>query len=339
MIDDKEFGETRLLRGKTVPALKTHNKTICTIDDLFNNGEPDILDIEQGSIGDCYLLSALQSLVKTDPDAIKSCFLSVENGRIVMRFYKVKIKKIVPNPLTIHFVAVSPIIINLDASTVINGGNESKALWVSFFEKGYTMFRKQGGDAEASLFSLVGRLYAQKTTKNKIISGLSAGFPSIAMVAITGNSGKYTHIYRINQGKAFSEKMSKNESGTKAKRYNKKSISVYNEINSALRSGKGVTVAFKVGIQKKNKNFKKVVPFHAYSVTDIKLEDNGYIYVEIRNPWGKNYLTTSGYTNGLNENGTPKKAELVIDPNKDNATFVMELNDFANNIFSLQCLS
>ena len=81
------------------------------------------------------------------------------------------------------------------------------------------------------------------------------------------------------------------------------------------------------------------MPFHAYSVTNIKLEHNGYIYVEIRNPWGKNSLATSGYTNELNEDGSPKKAELVIDPDKDNATFVMELNDFANNIFSLQCLS
>lgn len=54
---------------------------------LFASGGPSILDINQGRIGDCYLLAALKAVVNFSPDFIKSMIVENSNKSYSVRFF------------------------------------------------------------------------------------------------------------------------------------------------------------------------------------------------------------------------------------------------------------
>lgn len=55
---------------------------------VFAKGGPTINDIQQGSVSDCSLLSALQAVVETAPDFIKSMIVQNPNDTYSVRFFK-----------------------------------------------------------------------------------------------------------------------------------------------------------------------------------------------------------------------------------------------------------
>lgn len=273
---DLEFGETRLLKEKQIPVLEKNTIYINDVSDLFPNGNPSVIEIKQGHVGDCYLLSALTALAITNPNAIKSCFLSASNTEVIMVFYKIKVKRSGNKTL---YIPDGKMIIKLNASTLLSSCNQSDALWVKFFEKGYAIFRKKGGDPIVAK----GRHLSEKTSKrgNESLAQLSGGQSSATMTAITGKPAEYIDRIKSKNKAAFSEKSGE---------YNEQAIKLYNTISTKLRSGKGVGVSFKSGV--KDKNSKRLQTGHAYAITDIGWERNQYIYVTIRNPWGSERFTT-----------------------------------------------
>jgi len=54
---------------------------------LFRNGGPSLLDIDQGNIGDCYLMSALGSLAARNPQAIQDMFIDNGDDTFSVRFF------------------------------------------------------------------------------------------------------------------------------------------------------------------------------------------------------------------------------------------------------------
>ena len=54
---------------------------------LFNNGGPSYLDVEQGAVGDCWLMASLAEVAARDPQDIKNMFTydgtTVDNGATV----------------------------------------------------------------------------------------------------------------------------------------------------------------------------------------------------------------------------------------------------------------
>lgn len=55
---------------------------------LFGSGGPSYLDVSQGDLGDCYLLSALGEIAARSPQAIKDMFLDNNDGTFTVRFFK-----------------------------------------------------------------------------------------------------------------------------------------------------------------------------------------------------------------------------------------------------------
>lgn len=53
---------------------------------LFPNGDPDPTDVDQGSVGDCYLLSVLAGIAKGDPDKIKDLITANADGTYTVHF-------------------------------------------------------------------------------------------------------------------------------------------------------------------------------------------------------------------------------------------------------------
>jgi hypothetical protein len=96
--------------------------------------EPSINDIRQGSLGDCYLLAALASLVNVNPQLIKDCMRDNGDGTVTARFYKQNKSAAAgaaQAPVTeTHYVRVP--------KTVPQGDKFAKgSLWVQMIEKAY----------------------------------------------------------------------------------------------------------------------------------------------------------------------------------------------------------
>lgn len=86
---------------------------------LFAKGGPSINDITQGSIGDCSLLSALQAVVETAPDFIKSMIVQNPNDTYSVRFFKDGVP---------HWVTV-------DGNAYSSGTNSATSSWAAIVER------------------------------------------------------------------------------------------------------------------------------------------------------------------------------------------------------------
>jgi hypothetical protein len=97
---------------------------------LFASSGPSMNDINQGYLGDCYLLASLAEAAKQDPSAITSMFTSNGNGTYGVRFYVNGVAR---------YVTVN--------SSLANGGNifnSGADLWASLAEKGYAELQATG---------------------------------------------------------------------------------------------------------------------------------------------------------------------------------------------------
>ncbi|MDO4504434.1 MAG: C2 family cysteine protease, partial [Clostridia bacterium] len=119
-------------------------------------------------VGDCYLMAALISLAKKNPQAIVNCFTqgvkNVENeDDIDIRFFHLKENKAVP------------IVITVNKRKIIDPtGMKNNALWPKLIEKAYAVYRKREYE----------RILKYEGKK------LDGGFFEIVLFAITGKSPK-----------------------------------------------------------------------------------------------------------------------------------------------------
>jgi Calpain family cysteine protease len=141
-----------------------------------NNGEPSYLDVDQGDVGDCWLLASLAEVAARDPQDIENMFTydgtTVDKGATVGLY-------------TVHFFDTDGSAFDVEVNTELPAGGEyydfvtnglgTDALWVALAEKAY---------AEANSVGYV-------TTSHEgggAYSALNGGDPSWAVRAITGNS-------------------------------------------------------------------------------------------------------------------------------------------------------
>ena len=87
--------------------------------------KPNIEDIQQGQIGDCYLLSTLAAIAKQEPDSIQKNMLDNEDGTVTVRFFD---KDNFYKPV---YITVSKKVPRISASG---------ALWVQVMEKAMAAF-------------------------------------------------------------------------------------------------------------------------------------------------------------------------------------------------------
>ena len=106
--------------------------------------KPNIYDLQQGDLGDCYMISSLISIVNANPDVITNCMK--DNGdSVTVRFFKdnrpvyITVKKSVPYREHEG--------LGKDGATIKKKYTlgASGTLWVNMIEKAYTAF-KFGGD-------------------------------------------------------------------------------------------------------------------------------------------------------------------------------------------------
>jgi hypothetical protein len=155
---------------------------------LFNDnpssasyGKPSYLDVQQGSLGDCWLLASLAEVAAREPAVIQSMFTyegnSLVNGSVVAT-YSVRFYMNVGSSLVAEYVNVDtqlpPRGLYDSPLTAVNGSNKP-VLWVALAEKAYV-------EANAAGF----------VTSNHVgindYDALGGGGPEWALQAITGKS-------------------------------------------------------------------------------------------------------------------------------------------------------
>jgi hypothetical protein len=138
--------------------------------ELFGPGGPSYLDVEQGYLGDCWLLSSLAEVAVQAPQDIRDMFMyegaAVENGAMV-GLYQVRFFN---SAGTAEYVTVDT---ELPAGGAYYDQPANGVLWVALAEKAY---------AEANGAGIV----TSGTMNSSSYSALNGGDPSWALQAITG---------------------------------------------------------------------------------------------------------------------------------------------------------
>lgn len=105
--------------------------------------EPTINDVRQSSIGDCWLVSAVGTLVKTNPDYIRGMFHDLGDGNVLVRLYAADDAQGRPlgfkGNITEPGVRFHPAYFKLRKQYETGWGNAADCTWVQLLEKAYAL--------------------------------------------------------------------------------------------------------------------------------------------------------------------------------------------------------
>ncbi|MBR3607063.1 MAG: hypothetical protein IKL51_05770 [Lachnospiraceae bacterium] len=105
--------------------------------------EPNINDVKQSSIGDCWLVSAISALVKSSPDFVKSMFYDTGDGNVIVRLYAAEKdgKEVKSSNLLLRDKSIKtyPCYFKLRKHYETGWGNASDCTWVQLLEKAYAL--------------------------------------------------------------------------------------------------------------------------------------------------------------------------------------------------------
>ncbi len=112
-------------------------------DPLFASSGPTINDVNQGDLGDCYLLSTVSSVVKSDPALIRKDFAADGNGIYTITLGSgTSTRKINVN----SYLPVWP-----DGQLAYARLGNEDSLWVALLEKAYVQFASPATNRYASI--------------------------------------------------------------------------------------------------------------------------------------------------------------------------------------------
>ena len=109
---------------------------------LFSTNGPTINDINQGYIGDCYLLSTLSSVANTDPALIKKDIVENADGTYTVGFGA---------KLATHVLVDAELPVWPDGQVAYAGLGQQGSLWVSLIEKAYVSYKNVKADSYSSI--------------------------------------------------------------------------------------------------------------------------------------------------------------------------------------------
>jgi hypothetical protein len=222
-------------------------------------------DIAQGSLGDCFLLSAMSAAAHADPDALSRRITDHGDGTYTVRFHEktaddelkavdVKVDADLP---------VDPDSLGADAATftgalpsgarlsfVRSKDERGPELWPSIVEKAYARW-KGGYDAIAN-----------------------GGFMHESITALTGHDSAYVYLNSEDEKKAFGD------------------------LAAAARERRPVLTSTR--FPKDGKVDEGLVEGHAYTLMGTA-ERDGKRFVTLRNPWGRGEPGADGTDDGVFE--------------------------------------
>jgi hypothetical protein len=160
--------------GDDLPAIDPHSRYIQANGDLFVDG-PSYSDVQQGDVGDCYLLSSLAEVAEKYPTVIENMFTDNGDGTFAVRFFEngvaryVTVNRELPINSRFGFAEYANFVI----------APHQEELWVALAEKAYCQMNEAGWIGQNGANSY---------------KGINSGSPVDAIAQITGNSAGFTTI-------------------------------------------------------------------------------------------------------------------------------------------------
>ncbi len=321
---------------------------------------PKVEHIKQGRIGDCYLLSSLMGVIKSNKDKITKCFVNREtidkDAYAKIRFYKVKLssetnskyeEETVARPNGKFIVKIDKTLLQyLDETSktwqnVHNKKQETEALWVNLIEKAFMVYKNDKGcvTASSSNAKLANDWY--KTALNYSRAGaigvsaesIRGGKAFIAIAAITGKTTR--------RNMSINELLDKIElkKFPVAGGYSSEANAIYDFFKNKINNNKTVVVStksdtFEQKIGKnlwqtkagKEKNYPGLMGRHAYAVVEKVEEDKNGVDCNGKKATIKYVCLQNphAYEGFLKYTGRKKYRDGQINGGK----LRMELNDF-----------
>ena len=221
---------------------------------LFGSSGPSINDINQGYLGDCYLLSSLGEVASQDPTLITSMFTSNGNNTYGVRFYVNGVAE---------YVTVNNSL--ADGGNIFNYGAD---IWGSLAEKAYAQLQASG--------VVTGNTVRAGNSWTTIGNG---GAPECALEEITGASKITDFCAAGSSWSSFVYNSSLVETSSSSRI---STASVLGTLESDLAQGDDVVLSSYTNATDRSGNL-TLVADHAMSIYGY---DSTTGMLEIRNPWG-----------------------------------------------------
>ena len=226
-------------------------------DPLFSSTGPSPDDVVQGNTADCYLMSFLSAVARTDPDRIRQYVADLGDGTYAVNFQDANHKDV--------FVRVDGKLPTDGAGDLTQARfGKEYSIWVGIIEKAWTFYRMSNATA---------------------INGKVTPSGTYASISYNPQPGQ------ISLGDAFAIKETQNNVGQFAS-----ATDYLNAICDALNSFKAVEISgpYDTTGQPWADSTPQTSKFHhsgahAYSVVQVKLDGNGNaIAIQIRDPYATN---------------------------------------------------
>ncbi|HVT88259.1 MAG TPA: C2 family cysteine protease [Tepidisphaeraceae bacterium] len=138
---------------------------------LFSRLGPQLEDIAQGQVGDCFALAALGAIAKTDPQIIRQSMVDLGDGTYVVQFIRDD----------------ASIFVRVDADLPVNAqGNLAYAqlgyqqsIWVGIFEKAYAIYRLGTADYSSIDGGFPGEIFEDLGLPSQSIFNDSSNTPQL----------------------------------------------------------------------------------------------------------------------------------------------------------------
>jgi len=146
---------------------------------VFPPGQPSLSAVHQGTLGDCFFLAGLGSMLARDPAGVKQLITLDANGDYTVQFPGAG--KVQVHPLT-------------DAELALTSTTEGHGLWLNLFEKAYGQLRNES-------------LQAEKKTLCSTDAICNGGSPRMVIQDLTGHQAKWLNMHRVTKEPMTPEKI------------------------------------------------------------------------------------------------------------------------------------
>ena len=161
---------------------------------------PNINDIKQSTIGDCYLVAAMTSYVHANPESILNMFEDLGNGDVMVKLYECfdGQDKVITDPNAWKDVRnTKPVYVKLRKHYETGDGNNNDCVWPQLLEKAFSACGFNGGGV--SYVDEKGHLFNS-------VAELTNGMSNSALMHLTGNiipvNKRYSPLKHTVQGQA-----------------------------------------------------------------------------------------------------------------------------------------